>query len=116
MPFQSPLHPPVTRSARAPASDGHVSVSGTAGDSARFTFTGTNVAWIATKATNRRVAAVYVDGAFVRNVDLYAVTTTPRAIAFDRSWPQAGTHTIEVRVLGTARRPKVDVDAFVRLR
>ena len=30
-----------------------------------------------------------------------------------RSWPVAGRHTLEIRVVGTAGRPRVDVDAFV---
>jgi serine protease len=104
-----------TRATWQPAADAFVSVSGTAGDRATFAFSGSSVAWIATKATNRGQAHVYVDGVFDRTVDLYAATTSPQAVAFTRSWPQSGSHTIEIRVVGTAGRPKVDVDAFVRL-
>ena len=50
------------RSAWQPASGGYLNVSATAGDKATFSFTGSNVAWIATKATNRVQAKVYVDG------------------------------------------------------
>ena len=99
-----------------PASDGFVSVSATAGDRATFSFTGTNVAWIATKATNRGQARVYVDGVLTKTVDLFSATTSAQAIAYDRSWPQSGPHTIAVEVVGTAGRANVDVDAFVRLR
>ena len=59
---------------------------------------------------------MYIDGAFVKTVDLYSATTTAQAIAISRSWPQSGAHTIAVEVVGTAARPKVDVDSFVRLR
>ena len=105
-----------TRSPWQPAADGYLSVSGTAGDKATFSFNGSNVAWIATKSTNRGQANVYVDGAFVQTVDLYSATTTAQSVAFSHSWPQVGAHTIEVRVVGTAGHPKVDVDGFVRLR
>ena len=105
-----------TRAPWTPASDGFLSVSGTAGDRATFGFTGTNVAWVATKSTNRGEADVYVDNVFVKTVDLYSPTTTAQFIAFSKSWTASGQHTIEVRVRGTVGRPKVDVDAFVRLR
>ena len=106
-----------TRAAWQSASDGYLSVSATAGDKVAFTFTGTNVAWVATKSSNRGQADVYVDGSFVKTVDLYSATTTSaQLIAYSRSWSQSGSHTIEVRVRGTADHPKVDADAFVRLR
>jgi hypothetical protein len=104
-----------TRSAWQPAVDGFLSVSGTAGDAASFSFTGRNVAWIASRATNRGQARVYVDGVLEKTVDLYAASNQPRAIAFSRSWASSGAHTIRVEVVGTAGRPKVDVDAFVRI-
>jgi hypothetical protein len=106
-----------TRPAWTSASGGYLKVSATAGDSAKFTFTGTSVAWIATKSSNRGQADVYLDDVRVTTVDLYSATTTSaQAVAYIRSWATAGTHTIEVRVLGTTGHPKVDVDAFVRLR
>ncbi len=105
-----------TRVAWQPAADGFVSVSGTPGDRSTFSFTGTNVAWIASKGTNRGEARVYIDGVLAKTVDLYSATTSAQAIAYDRSWPQSGPHTIAVEVVGTAGRAYVDVDAFVRLR
>jgi serine protease len=105
-----------TRAVWQPASDGYVTVSATAGDKVSFSFTGTNVAWVATKSTNRGEAYVYVDNAYVKTVDLYSPTTTAQFIAFTKSWTVSGEHRIDVVVRGTAGRPKVDVDAFVRLR
>jgi hypothetical protein len=106
-----------TRSAWAPASDGYESVASAPGALATFTFTGSSVAWIATKATNRGVARVFLDGVQVkRDIDLYSDTTVPQAVAYTFTWPEVGPHTIQVQVLGTPGRPKVDVDAFVRLR
>ena len=98
------------------ASHGFLSISSTAGSRASFTFTGSSVAWIASKATNRGQARVYVDGAPASTVDLYRATTLAKSIAFVRSWTAAATHTITVEVVGTDGRPAVDVDSFVRLR
>jgi hypothetical protein len=106
-----------TRSSWAPASEGNVTVSSTPGDRATFSFTGSNVAWIATKSSNRGQANVYIDGSFVATVDLYSSTTTSaQAIAYTYAWPAVASHTIAVEVVGTAGHPKVDVDAFVRLK
>jgi hypothetical protein len=105
-----------TRAAWQPASDGYLTVSRTAGDKVGFSFTGTNIAWVATKSSNRGQADVYIDNSFVKTVDLYSTTTTAQFIAYSGSWSVSGPHTIEVRVRGTAVHPSVDVDAFVRLR
>jgi hypothetical protein len=32
-----------------------------------------------------------------------------------KTWPTAGTHTIEIRALGSPGHPRVDIDAFVVL-
>ena len=105
-----------THAAWASASNGFLSISSTPGARASFTFTGTSVAWIASKATNRGQARVYIDGALASTVDLYRASTLAKSIAFSRSWTASGTHTITVEVVGTAGRPAVDVDSFVRLR
>ena len=102
-----------TRSAYTSASDGYVTSSSTAGASAKFTFTGNSVGWAATKSTSRGQAKVYVDGVLQTTVDLYTTTPTTKVVVYNRSWATSGTHTIEIRVVGTAGHPKVDVDAFV---
>jgi hypothetical protein len=59
---------------------------------------------------------VYVDGTLASTVDLLRASTLAKSIAFSRSWTTSAAHTITVEVVGTAGRPSVDVDAFVRLR
>lgn len=105
-----------TRAGFAPASSGFVKYSATAGDRVTFTFTGTEAAWIGSRATNRGQARVYVDGVYSQTVDLHSASTVAQAIAFRAAWATSGTHTITIEVVGTAGHPKVDVDAFVRLR
>ena len=57
-------------------------------------------------------AKVYVDGVLVSTIDLYHATSQSRVVLFSRSWSTVATHTIRVVVLGTAGRPRVDIDGF----
>jgi hypothetical protein len=82
---------------------------------ARYTFTGRNVAWVGTSATNRGVARVYLDGTLVKTIDLYG-TLTYRKIQFSQAVDPTRTHTLDVQVAGTLGRPTIDIDAFVVLR
>jgi glucose/arabinose dehydrogenase len=99
---------------------GSLAYGGTVRDTALFTFVGRDVAWVAPKGTNRGRAEVWVDGVKVKTVDLYASSTQPRKVVFSKEWASAGSHTVEVRVLGTKNASstgtRVDVDAFVVLR
>jgi hypothetical protein len=97
------------------ASGGSVRYATARGASATFRFTGSSVAWVSAKGTNRGKVWVYVDGAFATSVDTYASRGQSRAIVFARNWSTVGTHTLKVVVAGTAGRPRVDIDAFVRL-
>jgi len=84
-----------------------------AGASVRLTFTGQQIAWVSAVGPTRGQARVYVDGAYVRTVDLRSSSAAARRIVYARSWPSAGRHTLEIRVVGTPGRPRVDVDAFL---
>ena len=97
------------------ASGGQIALTSATSASASFTFTGRNVAWLASRGTNRGKASIYLDGTYKGTVDLYAASTAARSVAASYTWPTAGTHTIKVVAQGTSGRPKVDVDAFVRL-
>jgi hypothetical protein len=89
--------------------------STSAGSAATLTFRGDAVAWVATKGPTRGAAKVYVDGALVGTVDLYASTTRYRQVVFSRDLAP-GTHSLRVVVNGTGGRPRVDVDGFLVLR
>jgi len=84
-----------------------------AGASVRITFTGTQIGWVSTVGPTRGQARVYVDGVYERTVDLGRATSAARLIMVLRSWATTGRHTLEIRVLGTAGRPRVDIDEFV---
>ncbi len=95
---------------------GAVRYAGASGVSAKLSFTGRNVAFAAPKSSTRGKADIYVDGTKVTTVDLYSTTTLARRVLYAKAWTASGTHTIEVRALGTSGRPRVDLDAFVVLR
>ncbi len=76
-------------------------------------FTGRAIALVGSKSPRRGKAEVYIDGALAATVDFYRSSAAHRQIVFTRSWATDGPHTFRVVVLGTADRPRVDVDAFV---
>lgn len=86
-----------------------------AGAKFNLSFTGRAVAFVSTKATNRGKAEIWVDGAKVATIDLRSSTTRYRQIVWQKAWPTTGAHTVQVKVLGTSGRPRVDADAFLRL-
>jgi hypothetical protein len=86
------------------------------GASATLKFTGRQVAYVATRRSNRGTAHVYIDGQLVANVNLHNATQMHRRIVFARSWPTDGTHTIKVVCAGTAGHATIDVDAFLTIR
>ena len=92
---------------------GQVRYSTTAGAKATLTFTGRSVGWVATRDFNRGRAKVYVDGVLLANIDLGAASLQARQVVFAKTWSAVGQHKIEVRVEGTAGRPRVEVDAFI---
>lgn len=84
---------------------------------ARFVFTGREIAWVTSEGRNRGRAEVWVDGERTATVDLYSDPGVPREVAFHMDFGRRGTHTIEVRPLGTKNAAssgtRVDVDAFL---
>jgi probable HAF family extracellular repeat protein len=100
-----------TRSARAGDWGGHEKAATKAGATASITFTGKRVWWIASQDSSFGRARVAIDGHVVTTVDL-GTFGGARRTAFVHAFAKVGTHTLKVTVLGTAGRPRVDVDAF----
>ncbi|MHB8672625.1 MAG: glycosyl hydrolase family 18 protein [Candidatus Limnocylindrales bacterium] len=104
------------RYASSPALGGAATWSAVTTATATFTFSGSSVALIAPLGPIRGVAKIIIDGVPVTSVNLYSPAGHSRQVAWVRSWPTYGPHTIALRVLGTARHPRIDIDAFVVLR
>ena len=81
-----------------------------------FTFIGRAVAVVAPKSTTRGSVRVYVDNVYKGPLSLYRSPSASRMLVFGTSWTANGTHTVKFVVVGTAGRPRVDIDAWVVLR
>ena len=55
---------------------------------------------------------VYIDGALVKTVDAHAASTRSRQVLYTKTFTGTKTHTIKIKTLGTAGRPKVRIDAI----
>ena len=97
-------------------SGGTVKFATTPGASLSYAFNGRAIAWVTTRRATAGTVQVYVDGVLQATVDTYAASTTYRVVAFSKSWSSYGPHTIRLVVVGTASRPRADLDAFEVIR
>jgi hypothetical protein len=97
-------------------SAGTASFNRSDGGRASLTFTGSAVRWIGFRASWAGIARVFIDGAFVAEIDLYAPTEEVRVPVFEIADLAAGTHTIAVEATGRKNPDAADyavvVDAF----
>ena len=98
-------------------SEGTAAVSNTPGSRARFTFNGTEVRWVGFRAARTGIARVYLDGAFVAELDTYAAGKEGyQDTVYTFAGLAPGTHTVEIEATGRrhpdATNNYVAVDAF----
>jgi len=91
----------------------HVRYAKAAGASATVSFTGRKVIWYAPAGPTRGKAKVYVDGTYVRTVNLHRGSFKARVAAFKTSWAKSGAHTVRIVVVGSSGHPMVAIDEFV---
>ena len=87
-----------------------------AGASMTYRTTARTIALVTTRGPKRGKVKVYVNGVYTATVDLYRATTQYRAVVWSKSWATSDTRTIKLVVVGTAGRPRVDIDGFAVLR
>ncbi len=104
------------RVSAASASGGTVTYSSLKGATATFRFTGTTIAIVGSMGPTRGAARVFIDGVAAGSFNEYAAGGRSRQTVYVRALAAGGTHTIQVRVAGTAGHPRIDLDAFVVLR
>ncbi|HEX8024566.1 MAG TPA: N-acetylmuramoyl-L-alanine amidase, partial [Candidatus Limnocylindrales bacterium] len=97
-------------------SGGSVRYATAAGATASLTTSARGLAFVTTRGPTRGAVKVYIDGALKATIDLQAATTQYRYVAYAIGFSSLGTHTIRIVVVGTAGRPRVDLDAFEILR
>jgi hypothetical protein len=95
---------------------GTASESMSPGAQATITFTGTSVSWIGCRKGTTGIARVYLDGAFVTEIDTYRATEGLQDTVFKAAGLAPGTHTLTVEATGlknpAASNAWVVVDAF----
>ncbi|WP_150308048.1 right-handed parallel beta-helix repeat-containing protein [Planctomonas psychrotolerans] len=96
---------------------GSYKVSGDGLASARFDFEGTGIRWVTRTNHYSGIAKVYLDGQYVRDVDLYTATRTDQNVVFERTGLAQGPHSLVIERTGAKSAAStgrdVSVDAFV---
>ena len=83
------------------------------GQTATFRFTGSQGAWNGPNGPTRGKAKVYLDGQYVKTVDLYSRKFDARNRIYTKTFANSGAHTLTIKVMGTRGRPVVSIDEFV---
>jgi hypothetical protein len=104
------------RNTSGPAIGGTLTTSRTRGASVTLRFTGRGVAVVAPTSSTRGKVSVYIDGVYRKTIDLRTNTLRHRRVVYALDFGVSGTHTIQLRNLGTSGRPMVSLDAVVILR
>jgi hypothetical protein len=82
--------------------------------------TARGVSFVSTRGPNRGKAEIWLDGARVATIDLYAAARQPAQVVWSKAWGSSETHTVKVRMTGTKRAAststRVDIDAFLLVR
>jgi hypothetical protein len=86
------------------------------GASATVRFTARRIAWHGPKGPTRGKAKVYVDGRYVRTVDLRRAVFDPRATLFRTGWSKVGSHSLTIVVVGSRGHSFVAIDDFTIVR
>lgn len=84
-----------------------------AGASATFEFRGSRVIWFGPVGKTRGRARIYIDGEYLKTVNLYATRFVARKAVFSKGWSASARHTLKIKVVGTAGHPLVAIDQFV---
>jgi outer membrane protein assembly factor BamB len=96
-------------------SGGALKYSNQTGAKADFTFNGTGIKWIVTKAKMLGKAKVYLDGMYMGMVDLYGPTPQYQVV-LQKTGLSPGTHTCSIEVSGQKNPSStgyyIDIDAF----
>jgi hypothetical protein len=82
--------------------------------SARLTFSGRSVIYVAPKTSVSGKVKVYVDGTLRGTYNLKRSTTGLGSIIAKASWSAGGQHTI--RIVAASSGPRVSLDAFIVLK
>lgn len=83
------------------------------GSRATMTFTARGIAVVGPRSVYRGKMDLYIDGIFVKTLNMHATPSVSRQVVFARGWSSIGTHTIQLRIRSGSRYPLVELDAFL---
>jgi hypothetical protein len=87
-----------------------------AGAASQYTFTGSDIGWIAEKGPGHGQAKVYIDGVYQATVDLAASQPLAKRVVYVKHFASVGQHTFRIVVVGTTSRLIVSHDGVATLR
>lgn len=83
------------------------------GAKATLTVTGTALAWIGPTGPTRGKASVFLDGKWIKSVNMYASSYHARTIVFVMPLNPSSSHKVAIVAQGTAGHPTIAIDRFV---
>jgi spore germination protein YaaH len=101
---------------RADYSGGSVRYATAAGARVTYAFSGRAIGFVTTTAPSRGKVKVYLDGTYRVTLDLRSASVAWRQVVWSKTFATAGDHVLRLVVVGTADRPRVDLDALLVLR
>lgn len=90
--------------------------AGKAGAALSLKRSGSTFVVIADRCTTCGKVKIYVDGVLKATIDTYARSTAVRQQIWSTSFSSIGTHTAELVVAGTPKRPTVRIDGLIARR
>ena len=91
---------------------GRIKWSRQAGAKAVFAFSGVAVYWYGPTGPTRGKARVYLDGTYVKTVNMYSSSYVARKLLYSVGFPSNHTGHLKIVVAGTAGHPVVAIDSF----
>jgi hypothetical protein len=107
---------PWLRHRTSSASGGTTTYTTRTGAAASVAVTAGQVGLVMPLSPDRGAVRIYVDGSYAATVSLYARRSVARRIVWSRTWPTVAIHTIEIRAVGLAGRPRIDFDGLIFIR
>jgi hypothetical protein len=104
-----------TKQTLSGANGGSVEYATAAGQTATFTFTGIQVAWMSTQGPTRGSATVKLDSGTASTINTNTTSPHTAEIVDVATAAANASHKLVITVLGTSGHPRIDVDAFVVL-
>ena len=92
---------------------GKAKTSVRAGSKATFTFTGKSVAIVSRLGPGRGKAEIWMGTTKLATIDLGSTAYSSQRVVWTKAWTTSAKRAITIKVLGTERPARVEVDGFI---